>query len=102
MTAWPRHPCRIKDASVEDSPERPVLTAHEVLNPAAAIDPRYQALALLAVSHAAPGELGSASAQIHRPQRVHRLGARTPTKLSGGGQVFGPPMSDAGRCARRL
>src|SRR4249920_1406444 len=44
-----RNPCRIKGAAVEKSPERPVLTARQVFDLAAAIDPRYQALVLLAV-----------------------------------------------------
>lgn len=44
-----RNPCRIKGASVERTPERPVLTLHESLALADAIDPRYRALVLLAV-----------------------------------------------------
>ena len=38
-----RNPCRIKGASVETSSERPVLTAPQVFDLAAAIDPRYRA-----------------------------------------------------------
>src|SRR5262245_14292798 len=68
-TAWSRNPCRIKGASLEDSPEHPVLTAHEVLYPAAAIDPRYQALVLLAVF--AP----------LRPGNWQRFGAKTSTSV---------------------
>ncbi len=45
----PRNPCRIKGASVERTPERPVLTLHESLALADAIDPRNRALLLLAV-----------------------------------------------------
>jgi integrase len=44
-----RNPCRIKGASVEKSAERSVLTARQVFDLAAAIDPRYRALVLLAV-----------------------------------------------------
>src|SRR5580704_17584093 len=43
-----RNPCRIKGASVEKSPERPVLTIGEVYALADAIGPRYRALILLA------------------------------------------------------
>jgi hypothetical protein len=43
-----RNPCRIKGASVEKSPERPVLTVPEVFALAEAIDERYAALILLA------------------------------------------------------
>ena len=44
-----KNPCRIKGASVETSPERPVLSISQVYDLAEAIDPRYQALVLLAV-----------------------------------------------------
>jgi integrase len=43
-----RNPCRIKGASVEKSPERPVLTIDQVYALADAIGPRYRALVLLA------------------------------------------------------
>jgi integrase len=43
-----RNPCRIKGASVEKSPERPVLTIGQVYALADAIGPRYRALILLA------------------------------------------------------
>jgi integrase len=43
-----RNPCRIKGASVEKSPERPVLTVGQVYALADAIGPRYRALVLLA------------------------------------------------------
>ncbi len=44
-----RNPCRIKGAGQEKSPERPVLTIRQVFALAAAIEPRYRALVLLAV-----------------------------------------------------
>lgn len=44
-----RNPCRIKGAAVETPGERPVLTLHEVQQLAAAINPRFRALVLLAV-----------------------------------------------------
>ena len=37
-----RNPCRIKGASVEKSPERPVLTVQQVFDLADAIGPRYK------------------------------------------------------------
>ena len=43
-----RNPCRIKGASQETSPERPVLTVAQVYALAEAIDRRYRALVLLA------------------------------------------------------
>lgn len=44
-----RNPCRIKGASVEHTPERPVLTLQESFALADAIAPRYRAMVLLAV-----------------------------------------------------
>jgi integrase len=43
-----RNPCRIKGASSAQTPERPTATVHEVYTVAAAIQPRYRALVLLA------------------------------------------------------
>ncbi|MFE2915728.1 tyrosine-type recombinase/integrase [Kitasatospora indigofera] len=43
-----RNPCRISGAAAEDSAERPVLTVQEVYAVAAAIEPRYRALVLMA------------------------------------------------------
>jgi Phage integrase, N-terminal SAM-like domain len=43
-----RNPCRLKGASAEKSPERPVLTVAEVYALADAVGPRYRALVLLA------------------------------------------------------
>lgn len=42
-----RSPCRIKGASVEKSPERPVLTTSQVFALAELINQRYSALVLL-------------------------------------------------------
>jgi integrase len=42
------NPCQIKGADKESSPERPVLSVPEVYRLAAAIEPRYRALILLA------------------------------------------------------
>lgn len=43
-----RNPCRIKGASAEASPERPILTVAEVLTVAEAIPARFRALVLMA------------------------------------------------------
>lgn len=43
-----RNPCRVKGASVTPTPERPTATIQEVYALAAAIQPRYRALVLLA------------------------------------------------------
>lgn len=43
-----RNPCRIKGASVEKSPERPLLTVSQVYALADAVERRYRALILLA------------------------------------------------------
>jgi integrase len=44
-----RNPCRIRGAGLDRSPERSVLTIHQVARLADAIGPRYRALILLAV-----------------------------------------------------
>jgi len=44
-----RNPCRIRGASVERTAERPVITLHESLSLADAIEPRFRAFVLLAV-----------------------------------------------------
>lgn len=43
-----KNPCRIPGAGQEHSPERPIVTPDVVMDLADAIDPRYQALVLLA------------------------------------------------------
>ncbi len=93
-----RNPCRIKGASVEKSPERPVLTARQVFDLAAAIDPRYQALVLLAVF--ASLRWGELAALRHsdvdlNSQTVHVF--RQLIELRGGGFGFSPPKSEAGK-----
>jgi integrase len=92
-----RNPCRIKGAGQEKSPERPVLTAHEVFRLADAIDPRYRALILLAVFASLRwGELAALRRKdINLVVCTVRV-ERTLTALPGGGHIFGPPKSDAG------
>jgi integrase len=91
-----RNPCRIKGASVEKSPERPVLTVPEVFALAEAIDERYAALILLAALVSLRwGELAALRRkdidQAVTMVRVKRQMTETP-----GGVQFGPPKSEAG------
>jgi integrase len=93
-----RNPCRIKGASVEKSPERPVLSIRQVSDLAEAIDPRYQALVLLAVFGSVRwGELAALRRyDIDLEAGIVRV-VRQVTELSGGQLVPGPPKSDAGK-----
>lgn len=61
-----RNPCRIKGASVERSPERPVLSVQQVFDLAEAIDSRYRALVLLAVFGSMRWRAGRAAAMRRR------------------------------------
>jgi len=93
-----RNPCRIKGAGQEKSPERPVLTVHQVFHLADVIDPRYRALILLGVFASLRwGELAALRRKdIDLNRRTVRV-ERTLTQLPGGGHIFGPPKSDAGQ-----
>ena len=93
-----RNPCRIKGASAEKSPERPVLTARQVFDLAAAIDPRYQALMLLAVFGSLRwGELAALRrSDVDLSTQTVRV-TRQLDELRGGGFGFAPPRSDAGK-----
>lgn len=93
-----RNPCRIKGASVERSPERPVLRIRQVSDLAEAIDPRYKALVLLAVFGSMRwGELAALCRRdIDLEAGTVRV-VRQVTELSGGQLVPGPPKSDAGK-----
>jgi integrase len=93
-----RNPCRIKGAGTEESPERSVLTFHQVYALADAIGPRYRALILLAtfaslrwaeLAALTPQDIDMAACTV----RVTRQIDYPP----GGGHTFGPPKSRAGR-----
>ena len=93
-----RNPCRIKGAAQDRSPERPVLSTHAVITLAKVIDPRYRALVLLAVFGCLRwGELAALRRKDINPATRTVEVRRTLTEVRGGGQVFGPPKSDAGR-----
>jgi integrase len=93
-----RNPCRIKGAAQDRSPERDVLTVRQVFTLASVIDPRYRAMVLLGVFTSLRwGELAALRrADIDLAARTVRV-QRTLTHLSGGGHVFGPPKTAAGR-----
>ncbi len=93
-----RNPCRIKGADSEDSPERPVLTVHQVYALADAVGSRYRALILLAtfaslrwaeLAALTPHDIDTEACTV----RVTRQISFPP----GGGHSFEPPKSRAGR-----
>jgi integrase len=93
-----RNPCRIKGASVEKSPERPVLTIGQVFALADAIGPRYRALVLLACFCGLRwGELaGLQRADIDCDRRTVRI-ARQLCEVAGREPFLASPKSDAGK-----
>jgi integrase len=93
-----RNPCRIKGASQEASPERPVLSVAEVYALADAIDPRYRVLVLLAAFGSLRwGELAALRrSDIDLKARTIRV-ERQLTEVTGCGLLFGLPKSAAGR-----
>jgi integrase len=93
-----RNPCRIKGASVEKSPERPVVTIGQVYALADAIGPRYRALVLLACFCGLRwGELaGLQRADIDCDRRTVRI-ARQLCEVAGRQPFLAPPKSDAGK-----
>jgi len=93
-----RNPCRIKGAGTEESPERPVLTVHQVYALADAIRPRYRALILLATF----ASLRWAELAALTPQDINLAACtvRVTRQINyppGGGHTFGPPKSRASR-----
>jgi integrase len=93
-----RNPCRIKGASVEQSPERPLLTVSQVYALADAVDRRYRALILLACFCGLRwGELaGLQRADIDCDNRTIRV-ARQLCEVPGRPLFLAPPKSDAGK-----
>jgi integrase len=93
-----RNPCRIKGASQEKSPERPVLTIAQVYALADIIDQRYRVLVLLGTFGSLRwGELAALRRKdIDLETRTVKV-ERSLTELPGGGYSFGPPKSEAGQ-----
>jgi integrase len=93
-----RNPCRLKGASAEKSPERPVLTVAEVYALADAVGLRYRSLVLLACFCGLRwGELAALRrCDIETTAGTVRV-TRQLTELPGQPLQFGPPKSEAGR-----
>jgi len=93
-----RNPCRIQGAGLDRSPERSVLTLRQVATLADAIGPRYRALILVAVFGSLRwGELAALRrCDLDLRARTIRI-ERSLTELSGGGYLYGPPKSEAGK-----
>jgi integrase len=93
-----RNPCRIKGASVEKSPERPVLTVRQVFDLAEAVGVRYRTLILLAVFAGLRwGELAALRRCDVDPEGGTVRVFRQLAEQRGGGFTVGPPKSDAGK-----
>ncbi|MFI6502028.1 tyrosine-type recombinase/integrase [Nonomuraea typhae] len=92
------NPCKIKGADKEESPERPVLTIQQVFTLAAAIDPRFRMLVLLATFASLRwGELAALKRRnIDLEAGTVRVVATT-TELKDGSITLGPPKSAAGK-----
>ena len=93
-----RNPCRVRSAGQDRSPERPVLTVGEVVALADAMPERYRALVLVAAFGSLRwGELAALRrCDVEVGQGTVRV-ARSLTELAGGGYLFGPPKSAAGK-----
>jgi integrase len=93
-----RNPCRIKGAGQEASPERPILSIAEVYALADAIDPRYRVLVLFGTFASLRwGELAALRRSDIDTASGEITVFRQLTEQLGGGHVFGPPKSKAGR-----
>ena len=92
-----RNPCRLKGASAEKSPERPVLSVAQVYALAEAVGPRYRALVLLACFCGLRwGELAALQRRDTDTETGQVHVRRQLTEVSGH-LTFGPPKSAAGR-----
>ncbi len=93
-----RNPCRIKGASVEKSPERPVLTVAQVYALADAVGSRYQALVLIACFCGLRwGELaGLQRRDIDCNRRTIRV-SRQLCEVAGRPPFLAPPKTEAGK-----
>lgn len=93
-----RNPCRVRGAGQDRSPERPVLSVREVVALVEVMPERYRALVLLAAFGSLRwGELAALRrSDVDVEQGTVRV-ERSLTELGGGGYVFGPPKSTAGK-----
>jgi integrase len=93
-----RNPCRIKGASNDNSPERPVLDVEQVLAAARAVPERYRALVLLATFTSLRfGELaGLQRADIDAANGLVHI-RRAQIELSDGRLLIKAPKTEAGK-----
>ncbi|WP_420823602.1 tyrosine-type recombinase/integrase [Streptosporangium subroseum] len=91
------NPCRIKSGGKEESPERPTLTVEQVFTLAAAIEPRFRALVLLATFGSLRwGELAALQRRnLDLDARTVKIASST-TELKDSSVTIGPPKSAAG------
>jgi integrase len=93
-----RNPCRVMGGGQDRSPERPVLSVGEVVALVEVMPERYRALVLLAAFGTLRwGELAALRrCDVDITRGTIRV-ERSLTELAGGGYLFGPPKSAAGR-----
>jgi integrase len=92
-----RNPCKLKGASTEHAPERPVATVAQVEQLYDAIDDRFKAMVLLA-AWCSP-RLGEILALTRRDIDVKAGTVRidkAESQLQGGERIIGPPKTKAG------
>lgn len=92
-----RNPCNLRGASVEHSPERPVLNVAEVEALAGAIEDRYSALVLLAAWCGL--RLGEALALTRADVDLEEGSVsidKSAAELKSGERIVGPPKTKAG------
>ena len=92
-----RNPCNLRGASVEHSPERPVLSVAEVEAVAGAIEERYRALVLLAAWCGL--RLGEALALTRADVDLEEGSVsidKSAAELKSGERIVGPPKTKAG------
>jgi integrase len=93
-----RNPCRIKGASNDHSPERPVLEIDQVFVAADAVPERYRALVLLATFTGLRfGELAGLQRGDIDPAHGVLHVRRSQVELSGGALLLKSPKTEAGR-----
>ena len=92
------NPCTIRGAGAEQAGERLIPTIPQVFELAAAVEPRYRALVLLAAfAGLRRGELfGLTRAHVDLAQATVSVEVQR-QQLSNGAHIIGPPKSDAGR-----
>jgi len=94
----PRNPCNVKGASVERSPERPVISVEQIAALAEAIEPRYRIMVLLAAwCGLRLGEVLALNVTDVDLETGVLLVDKTMLELKSGERFLGPPKSAAGR-----